>query len=135
MKTIVIYYSYTGNTKKLAQKRAAEENADIAEVRDRVRPSTFKAYTSMCVAAMRQKKTDIVPLALELKPYDRIIIMAPVWANYAAPAVNHVFDMLPTGKEVELVMVSRTGKSNKDKIQSQVWGHGCKVVGYQDVKA
>ena len=34
MKTLILFYSYTGKTKALAEKKAAELGADIEEIAD-----------------------------------------------------------------------------------------------------
>ena len=41
MKTIILYYSFSGRTKALAVKKANELNADIEEVTEVKRPSVF----------------------------------------------------------------------------------------------
>jgi len=52
MKTLIIFYSYTGNTKRLAQELATREAADIVEIKDLRRPGILKSYSLGCFAAM-----------------------------------------------------------------------------------
>jgi len=52
VKTIVLFYTYSGNTKAVAEKLADKENADVAEIKDVKRPGKFKAYTAGCFAAL-----------------------------------------------------------------------------------
>lgn len=132
--TIVVYYSYTGNTKKLAEAMAEKEQATLQEVEDQLRPTTLQAYTVGCVRAMLMKRTPIESMDADLYEYDRIIIMAPVWAGYPAPSANNVFDLLPRNKDVEVYMVSQSGKSSaKEKVKAIVTRQGCRLLKYEDI--
>lgn len=136
MKTLVIFYSYTGSTEKLAQGLAAKESADIIEVKDQVKPGKFAAYTLGCFKAMRMKPSDIEPLEADFTAYEKIILMAPVWAGKIAPPLVRVFEMLPPGRALEVIAVSASGKSRaKDDVSALLNSRGCKSVRYKDIKA
>ena len=51
MKTLVVYYSYTGKTATVAKAVAAETGAEIRPVEDLKRPSMLAAYFSGCFKA------------------------------------------------------------------------------------
>lgn len=55
-KTIVIYYSYTGTTKMLAEEMAEKEQADLQAVEDVNRLGTLGAYTVGIFRALRMKR-------------------------------------------------------------------------------
>lgn len=136
MKTLVIFYSYTGHTEKLAQRIAAKEAADLIEVKDAVRPGKFAAYTLGCFKAMSMKPGDIEPIEADLSGYEKIILMSPVWAGNIAPPVIRIFEMLPAGRELEVIAVSASGKSKaKDSVSALLNSRGCKSVRYKDIKA
>lgn len=136
MKTLVIFYSYTGHTEKLAQSIAAKESADIIEIKDTVRPGTFAAYTIGCVKALRMKPSDIEPIEADLSVYEKIILMSPVWAGNIAPPVIRAFEMLPAGRALEVIAVSASGKSRaKDDVCALLNSRGCKSARYKDVRA
>lgn len=136
MKTAIVFYSWSGHTAQLAKARAEKEGAALYEIKDKSRPGALGAYTAGCFAAMRMKRTPTLPFTAPLGEYDRIIIMAPVWAGHPAPAVNTVFDALPDGKEVAVCMVSGGGKSGcREKVQALVDSKGCKLAGYEDIRA
>ena len=136
MKTAVIYYSWSGHTAQLAKTCAEKEGAQLIEVKDMNRPGTLKAYTAGCFAAMRMKRTDIMPLPTSLGDYEKIIVMTPVWAGHPAPAVNSIFDMLPREKNIEVIMVSRTGSCGcKEKMQALITAKSCKMTAFENVKS
>lgn len=136
MKALVIYYSYTGHVGRLAKALAKEMGADIVEVRDKKRPGKLKAYTLGCFASMGMKAWPVEPAAYALDAYDKLVVMAPVWAGKLAPAINGVWDGIPAGKEVEVRAVSASGTSRgKDGVLLRLAGKNCRSISYMDVKA
>jgi len=135
VKTIVVFYSWSGHTKLLAEARAEKEGAELYEIKDHQRPGTLKAYTVCCYAAMRMKRTPTQRFTAPLGKYDHIIIMAPVWAFNPAPAINTVFDALPSGKEVTVCMVSGSGRSGcREKLEALIKNKDCILTAYEDIK-
>lgn len=137
MKTLVLFHSYTGKTKVLAEKKAAEFGADIEEIKDARRQSKPGAYTVGLFRAIGRKKSRIQPLQSKLDSYEKIIIMSPVWASHPTPAVNSAIECIPSGKKIEIVMVSASGKTEgaEDGTKALIYGRGCEVTEYTDIKA
>ena len=135
MKTLVLYYSYTGHTKKIAEELAVKESADIAEIKAEKRPGKFKAYSAGCFAAIRGKCWPIQPLDVDLSSYDRLFLFAPIWAGFPAPYINSVLETLPEGKKVYFKMISASGKSKcKERLEAAIKAKGCTLEGFEDIK-
>ena len=132
MKTVVMYYSYSGTTKALATQTALELGADIEEIIEVKRPflpvGVYRAVTC--------SKTEIHPIKSQLEDYDNIVIMSPVWADHPVSAIYSLIDCLPEGKQVELVMVSGGGgtKSSAESTKALVTARGCEVTSYSNVE-
>ena len=136
MKTLVIFYSYSGKTKMFAEKIAADESAEIVEIKDIKRPGKLKAYTAGIFAAIKGKAWSIQPLGVNLADYDRFILLAPVWANNPAPPFNAMLEQLPEGKTVAVKMVSMSGKSDcKERLEGIIKNKGCVLESFEDIKA
>ena len=136
MKTLVIFYSYTGNAKRLAQEFAAKEAADIVEIKDARRPVKLKAYSLGCFAAMRGKPWPIQPPEVDLAAYNRLVLFFPVWAGSPPPAIHAVLTQLPDGKTVSIKLVSASGKSNcKERLEAVLKAKDCTLEGFEDIKA
>lgn len=136
MKTLVIFYSYTGNAKRLAQELAAKEAADIAEVKDVRHPGKLKAYSLGCLAAMRGKPWPIQQTEADLTVYDRLILFSPVWASNPPPAVHALLERLPKGKTVSVKMISASGSSGcRERLEAAIKAKGCTLEGFEDIKA
>ena len=134
MKTLILFYSYTGNSKRFAENLSKKIDADIEEVKTDKRPGTIAAYVFGSFSAMRQKSVIIKPIQADISQYDHFILIAPIWAGNPAPAFNSMIDNLSAKKSVELYLISGSGNSNKDKISSYVENKGFKIFAYHDIK-
>lgn len=136
MKTAVVYFTLGGATRSFARAEANARGADLLEAVPVKKYNLLTAFTRGCPAAIRQKS---VPLqnSLHLSGYDRIVLMAPVWAGFPAPPFNTMVNLLPSGKEVEVLLVSASGNSDKshDKVRALIHSKGCKVVAQRDIRS
>jgi len=137
MKQIILFYSYSGRTKILAGMKALELNADIEEITEVKKMSVIKAYVVGGFYALRRKRVKINPIKANLSDYEQIIIMVPVWAGNPAPAFNSIKRLIPSGKKIELIMISAGGgtKKSAEKTKEFFINRGCEVTGYTDVNA
>ncbi|MDR0220412.1 MAG: hypothetical protein LBI54_03280 [Lachnospiraceae bacterium] len=135
MKTLILYYSYSGKTKAIAEKLAAEKSADLAEIKDVKRPGTLKAYLSGCPAALKGKAWPIQMLDVDMAGYDQLYLLSPVWAGNPPPAVNAVLEKLPKGKAVAVTMVSASGGSKcRERVEAAIAAKECTLAGWEDVR-
>ena len=135
MGTLVIYYSYTGHTRAIAQRLAEDLQVDIIEIRDMARPGVLKAYTSGVVAVIQGKVWPMQPIEADLSSYDKLILLTPVWAGNMPPVMNGLWDKLPSGKAVEVKMISASGSSRcKEKLEKILAAKGCTLEGFEDIK-
>ena len=103
MKTLVIYYTRTGNSKFVAETIAAELGADIEEVIDLKNRQGKLAFLSAGRDAMRGKETEIAQTKRTPTDYDLIIIAQPVWAGSPTPAIRTYLNKNDlSGKKVAL---------------------------------
>ncbi|MCI1965771.1 MAG: hypothetical protein LKJ17_06535 [Oscillospiraceae bacterium] len=135
MKTVVIYYTFGGSTKREAERQASELKAPLYRVKDARDRSLLAAFISGSLLAMRRKAVAIQPLDIDLNNYDRIIIGCPVWAGYPAPAFNAILERLPAGKEVELFFCSGGSGSQKSAqgTKAMIEKKNCTLISYRDV--
>ena len=135
MKTVILYYTFGGSTKKEAERLAAELDAPVHRVKETRSRSLFRSFIPGGSTAMHRKAVDIQPLTIDLHDYDRIIIGCPVWAGYPAPAFNSIMELLPEGKEVEIFLCSGGGKTPRSEAGTKeiVEKKGCTLVSYRDV--
>ncbi|MCL1858795.1 MAG: hypothetical protein FWF92_06130 [Oscillospiraceae bacterium] len=134
MKELVLFYSYSGNTKRAAEKFAQENNLDICEVADKKKkPNKFYAFVVGCFKSMKGSAVKIQPLTVKFEDYDIINIFAPIWASHIAPAMNGAIKLIPAGTKIKLFMVSAGGESAKDNISKRIEGLGLEIAGYENI--
>lgn len=136
MKTIVLYYTFGGATKKEAEKLASQMGCGVVRVREKKNRSLIGSFIPGAPRAMRRKASAIRPLGVNLADYDRIVIGAPIWAGYPAPAFNAIVKLLPAGKEVELFFCSAGGETPDSGAGTRklIEDAGCVLVSYRDVR-
>lgn len=129
MKELILYYSFGGTTRRYAEARAAEDGADLVEIKETKGHNGFTVWLPGVLQAMGQKKTAIEPIDSDLAAYDKIVLAGPIWAGNAAPAVNSAAALLPKEAKVELVLVSGSGSGYGKKLEEAVRANGNEVVG------
>lgn len=89
-KTLIVYYTYTGHTKFIAENIAKKLNCDIVEIKPK------KAYSQdydLIVEEYQNNESvketpEIEEIKVDLKEYDKIIIGSPVWWYTIAPPIR-----------------------------------------------
>ena len=88
MKSLVVYYTRTGNSRFVAETIAAEVGADIEEVVDLKKRSGILGYLSGGRDARQGKETEIAPTKKSPADCELIIVGTPIWAGKPTPAIT-----------------------------------------------
>jgi flavodoxin len=87
LKSLIVYYTRTGNARFVAETIAAEIGADLEEVVDLKKRTGVFAYLSGGSDARRGKQTQIAAIKKSPADYDLVIVGTPVWAGRPTPAI------------------------------------------------
>lgn len=90
MKNLIVYYSYEGNSKVIANGMKKVVNADILElipIKEKKTKSLFRFVWGGMQVYM-SKKPKLMKYDLDLSKYENIIIVCPCWFGTYAPAIN-----------------------------------------------
>jgi len=91
MKALVVYFSRTGNTKKVAQKIKQNLKCDIEEIKDAVKRQGVMGYMKCGAHSSLKMCTKIHATKKDPSKYDIVIIGTPVWAfNMASPVRTYI---------------------------------------------
>ncbi len=88
LKACVIFYSYTGVTRGIAEGIRNSSGCDLIEVKTEHYYSAFTAYTTGVLRSRKGACDAIVPQEIDVSQYDLLIFGTPVWAWKPAPAIN-----------------------------------------------
>jgi len=87
-KALVVYYSRTGTTRRLAEVLAKALQADIEPVIDTKKRSGTLGYLRSVVEALQKRGAPIEPMRTDPRSYDLVVIGTPVWAWSVSLAVS-----------------------------------------------
>ena len=91
MKTLLVYYSYTGNTKIIVDKIKEKINCDLLKLKPVV-PFLIEDYDAIVSEYQSNESTkksvEIEDININLNEYDKIIIGTPVWWYTITPVIR-----------------------------------------------
>ncbi len=91
MKTLLVYYSRTNVTKKIAEMIQEKLGCDMEEITDNDKYSGRLGFLKGGMNASMGRTSDINPISKNPEDYDLIIIGTPVWAsNVATPIYTYL---------------------------------------------
>ena len=113
-KVLVVYYSKTGNTERVAKDVASALHADIEKLVDKKNRNGFWAFFSSGRDAMNKKKTELGPLEKDPANYDLVVLGTPVWSKNLTPAIRTYLDMNRDKlKNTAYIVTSNTAPAEK----------------------
>jgi flavodoxin len=132
MKTSIIYHSYSGITRGVAEKIQKACGGDLIEVTLKKNYSPLTAYSLGCYRAIREESDPIEPESIDVSASDLVVIGTPVWAFKATPAVNAAIAALKGCDGKKAVIFATCGSSAKDTLpilEKALEAKGVSVVG------
>jgi DNA-binding transcriptional ArsR family regulator/flavodoxin len=88
VRACVIFYSYSGITRGVAEGIRNASGCDLIEVKTQKPYTAFTAYTTGVLRSRKGACDPIEPAEIDVSDYDLLIIGTPVWAGKPAPAIN-----------------------------------------------
>jgi flavodoxin len=113
MKTLIVYYSFSGNTDHVAKLWAEKLKAKGEVTLQRLKPKNeITGFGAQCRAAFTGQRARLEEgINTDVSSYDLIIIGSPVWAFAPVPAVNTYLDKVNglNGKKAAVLLTSGSG--------------------------
>jgi DNA-binding transcriptional ArsR family regulator len=88
VRACVIYYSYSGVTRRVAEGIRNAGGCDSIEIKTKTSYTSFTAYTKGVLRSRKGACDPIEPSEVDVSAYDLLIIGTPVWAWKPSPAIN-----------------------------------------------
>jgi len=110
MKAIIIYYSYSGNTKKVAEALVGylKEKSGVEIIRLEALDES-NSFFAQCHRAFWHRRAQISKVKYDLSGYDLICLGTPVWAFAPTPAINTYLSRCFGLKGKEIILFSTYG--------------------------
>jgi flavodoxin len=113
MKTLIVYYSFSGNTDRVAKLWAEKLKAKGEVTLQCLKPKDeITGFGAQCRAAFTGQRAQLEDgISFDASPYDLVIIGCPVWAFAPAPAMNTYLDKVNGlhGKKAAVLLTSGSG--------------------------
>lgn len=81
MKTLVVFYSRTGKTRKVAMELATSLGADVEELIDQKNRMGIIGYIKSGRDAIWKKRARLQQTEKDPSAYDLVVLSTPVWAS------------------------------------------------------
>jgi DNA-binding transcriptional ArsR family regulator/flavodoxin len=88
IRACVVFYSYSGITRGVAEGIRDASGCDLIEVKTKNPYSSFSVYTTGVLHSRKGACDPIEPEVIDVSGYDFLIIGTPVWAWKPSPAIN-----------------------------------------------
>lgn len=102
-KSLVLFYSHSGNTRRIAQIIAAQTGADLLELEPAsAYPSEYDAVVSQARKEIREKyRPPLRPLSMAWEQYEVVYLGTPNWCDtMASPLASFLWEWMPTDKMI-----------------------------------
>lgn len=118
-KILVVYYSHSGNTERVAKDIAARLNADIEKITDKKDRSGFFGAMRAGKDATFGKLTTIGAMQKDPADYDLTIMGTPTWSWSMTPAIRTYISMCKD-KFKQVAFFTTAGGTKPDKIVAKM---------------
>ena len=111
MKCRIVYFTRTGNSRRIAEKIAVKTSCHTVELHDDVDWSGVKGYFKYIGYRFSKKPVNIA-LSEELGDYDQLVVVTPLWDAMPAPATEAFLKTVPADR-VHLVTSASSSSVRK----------------------
>ena len=106
-KTLVVFYSESGHTKRAAGRVAALLGAELEQIRAPGLWRGLGGYLQRIWLALRGLQVAIAPPREDPRDFDRVLLCSPVWAGHvSSPLRSYLIQMTGRLPEVAFVLTS-----------------------------
>jgi len=130
LKSLILYYSRTGNTANVARVLHKNTKSDIEEIKDRTDRSGILGYLRSGKDALFGKEADVEGLKYEINDYNSIFIGGPVWVLRPATPISTMIKRLDLKNKNIILFVTCGGNHGKalDMMTNLVVKNGGNVI-------
>ena len=130
MKILLAYYSYSGNTEKVANilLKLLQLSNDVTLVKLQPKKEA-SGFLGQCASAFARRRVKLSNEKIDITQFDALVIGTPVWAFAPTPAINTFLDQARklSGKQVAIFTTYGSGAGVGrcvDSIIKRVRGNG-----------
>lgn len=134
MKTLIVFFSLTGNTRKIAQAISDELNGTLEEIQDTRNRNGIAGYLLSIIEALFKKRSKIQEVKHDPSVYDLVIIGTPVWAFNISSPVRTYLEQKKKSINAAAFFVTCTASGGKKVLQDMTNLYGKKASALLEIK-
>jgi len=137
-KTLILYYSLTGNTRAGCEVLQAELGADIIEIKDLRKRDGKWGFFKTAIGSLVGKHTRIEPEKVDITKYHNIILGSPIWTGKLSMAIRTLIDRNRFDWRKVIIYTTTNAlekEKYKEKSRNLLRKAGGNVVGYYQILA
>lgn len=116
---MIIYYSWSGNTKAYAEELAIKKGLSVFQLEEKKGRTGKLSFLRACLQGISRKQIEVVALP-DISSCTEIFVCAPIWAGSAAPAVRYFLNHSDlSGKRVTFLFTCG-GMTEPEVLQNEV---------------
>ncbi len=123
MKTLVIYYSFSGNCRIIAESFNNSIDVDIIKIKELSKRTYLSAYTVGIFKAITKRGSNILPLDVDVSNYHSICLITPIWAGALPPAVySFIREYNVSSKNIHVILCFKSNYGESANIIKEEFG-------------
>lgn len=115
MKEAIVYYSFSGNNEALAKELKRRTGFDLEKITELKKRAGF----SILLDIIFKRTPGILKPKLELSQYDKVILIAPIWAGRIATPMK-AFIKLEKGQIQKYSFITLCGNGGNQKVSEEL---------------
>ncbi len=132
MNSIIVYYSWMGNTEVVAKELSKITGGDLVRIEEIKKRNTGIGFAGAAISALMGLKSKLMTMDFSLKGYSNIFLGGQVWAGHSTPAINSFINKADfSNKDVYLFLTEADDKVPQkviDSIKKRVEDRGGRFV-------
>ena len=109
-KTIILYYSKSGNNRFVAEKLSKDLGSDLIEIKPK-----FDNFFLLIILSGLKIPSGIKKLTIDIKNYNRVILFSPIWiGNLLSPVRFFIKKYRDSINDFTFISVCGSGSEDKD---------------------
>src|SRR5678815_3564131 len=112
---LVVYYSLSGNTERVATDLAAHLGADLQRILERTDRRGFFGHLRAAFDTLRERPASLLDIGRDAAEYDLTIVGTPVWTGRITPAVRTYLESI-RGRPRNIAFFTTSGNTGIDKV-------------------
>ncbi len=137
MKVLIVYYSWTSNTKTVAEAVSAVTGGSLRPLREKHTRHKGSGFLGAAFGALTGARSALENPDYDTGEYETVFIGTPVWAMHPAPAINSFLrNTSLQNKSVYLFTTNASGKPQRalDSLSKKIRKKGGTLIGSFSIK-